>query len=73
MHSLDEEQERELYLATIDELTSAGFEHYEVSNFARPGKRCRHNETYWAAREYYAKTKLFPLMHVVVLRFQLRR
>lgn len=52
--AVDEERERELYLATIDELTAAGFEHYEVSNFARPGKRCLHNETYWAAREYYA-------------------
>jgi len=50
----DEERERELYLATIDRLTSAGFEHYEVSNFARPGKRCRHNEVYWAGRGYYA-------------------
>jgi oxygen-independent coproporphyrinogen-3 oxidase len=52
--SLDEERERELYLATIDRLTAAGYEHYEVSNFARPGKRCRHNEVYWAARGYYA-------------------
>lgn len=50
----DEERERELYLATIDRLTSAGFEHYEVSNFARPGKRCRHNEVYWAGRGYFA-------------------
>lgn len=50
----DEERERELYLATIERLTAAGFEHYEVSNFARPGKRCRHNEVYWAARGYFA-------------------
>lgn len=52
--SLDEERERELYLTAIDELTAAGFEHYEVSNFARPGGRCRHNEVYWAAHGYYA-------------------
>lgn len=51
---VDEERERELYLATIDRLTSAGFEHYEVSNFARPGKRCRHNEVYWQAHGYFA-------------------
>jgi oxygen-independent coproporphyrinogen-3 oxidase len=49
-----EERERELYLTAIDDLTAAGFEHYEVSNFAQPGGRCRHNEVYWAARGYYA-------------------
>jgi oxygen-independent coproporphyrinogen-3 oxidase len=51
---VDEERERALYLATIDRLTAAGYEHYEVSNFARPGRRCRHNEVYWAARGYFA-------------------
>jgi oxygen-independent coproporphyrinogen-3 oxidase len=51
---LDEEQERELYALAIDSLTAAGFEHYEVSNFARPGGRCRHNENYWAGGSYFA-------------------
>jgi len=50
----DEELERQLYEAAIDTLTAAGFEHYEVSNFARPGHRCRHNEAYWRAQEYFA-------------------
>ena len=44
--------EAELYGLAIDVLTSAGFEHYEISNFARPKKRCRHNANYWANEEY---------------------
>lgn len=49
-----EEDERRMYLAAIDLLTQAGFEHYEVSNFAKPGHRCRHNEVYWAGHTYFA-------------------
>ncbi len=51
---LDEELERSMYAAAIDTLTAAGFEHYEVSNFARPGHRCRHNEAYWTGQGYFA-------------------
>ncbi len=50
---VDEDHELAMYRTAIDTLTAAGFEHYEVSNFARPGKRCRHNETYWANEAYY--------------------
>lgn len=49
-----DELERDMYLLAIDMLTEAGFEHYEVSNFARPGFECRHNQTYWNADEYFA-------------------
>ena len=42
-----------MYETAIDKLQSAGFEHYEVSNFARPGFRCRHNENYWFGGEFY--------------------
>ena len=36
----------------IDHLTGAGFEHYEISNFARPGHRSRHNSGYWTGQPY---------------------
>jgi len=35
-----------------DALASAGFEHYETSAFARPGRRCRHNLNYWEFGDY---------------------
>jgi oxygen-independent coproporphyrinogen-3 oxidase len=54
LQSLDEELERTMYAQAIDMLTNAGYEHYEVSNFAQPGHRCRHNEAYWAGDGYYA-------------------
>ncbi|RCS52885.1 coproporphyrinogen III oxidase family protein [Bremerella cremea] len=50
----DEELQREMYLATIERLTAAGLEHYEVSNFARPGFRSQHNQQYWLGRRYFA-------------------
>ncbi len=43
----DEETSRLMYETLIDRLEKAGFEHYEISNFARPGFRSRHNSSYW--------------------------
>jgi oxygen-independent coproporphyrinogen III oxidase len=54
LHSAEEELERTMYAAAIDVLTASGFEHYEVSNFAQPGRRSRHNEVYWSGAGYYA-------------------
>jgi oxygen-independent coproporphyrinogen-3 oxidase len=48
----EEELEAAMYLHAIDTLTAAGFEHYEISNFARPGGRCRHNLVYWRSEPY---------------------
>jgi oxygen-independent coproporphyrinogen-3 oxidase len=42
-----EDLEATMYEAAIDRLDRAGFEHYEISNWARPGRRCRHNMLYW--------------------------
>jgi oxygen-independent coproporphyrinogen-3 oxidase len=49
-----EEEELAMYESAIDRLTAAGFDHYEISNFARPGSRSRHNEAYWTGGGYYA-------------------
>ena len=47
----DDEAAR-LYEDAADELEGHGFEHYEISNFARPGHRSRHNLKYWTDKEY---------------------
>jgi oxygen-independent coproporphyrinogen III oxidase len=44
--------QRELFEITIDTLTGAGYEHYEISNYAQPGKQSRHNLNYWVDGEY---------------------
>ena len=50
--SEDPERLRAFYLAARHTLQNGGFEHYEIANFARPGRRCRHNETYWTGKPY---------------------
>ncbi len=47
----EEEQNREFYYLS-DFLKDHGFEHYEVSNFAKPGFYSRHNSSYWKYKEY---------------------
>jgi oxygen-independent coproporphyrinogen-3 oxidase len=48
----DEDTELAMYERAIETLTAAGYAHYEVSNFARPGFRCRHNQVYWRNEAY---------------------
>lgn len=49
---IDEELERTMYELLMDCLEAAGYEHYEISNFARPGSRSRHNSSYWNGTPY---------------------
>jgi len=53
IRSLDEDLELSMYVHAMERLQEAGYEHYEISNFAKPGKRCRHNEVYWANHAYF--------------------
>ena len=48
----DGDREAELYALAIERAARAGFEHYEISNFARPGYRCAHNVNYWRNGTY---------------------
>ena len=52
IEAADEETEREMYEMLIDCLKAAGYEHYEISNFARPGYRSQHNSSYWNDTPY---------------------
>jgi oxygen-independent coproporphyrinogen-3 oxidase len=49
---LDADGDADLYEVTIEFLTSHGYEQYEVSNFARPNFKCRHNINYWNHSNY---------------------
>lgn len=44
---MGDDLQKELYLQAVQDAAAAGLKHYEISNFARQGKRCLHNLTYW--------------------------
>jgi oxygen-independent coproporphyrinogen-3 oxidase len=47
-----EDLEAEMYEYALQRLNDVGYEHYEISNFARPGYRCQHNQIYWRYAPY---------------------
>jgi oxygen-independent coproporphyrinogen-3 oxidase len=49
----NEETDRKMYALTKEMLRAHGYERYEISNYARPGRESRHNTSYWTGREYY--------------------
>ena len=48
----DEDTVTEMYLHTSEKLTLAGYEHYEISNFAKDNMKSRHNTRYWKGQDY---------------------
>jgi oxygen-independent coproporphyrinogen III oxidase len=49
---VDPDVQSRQFLLLMDWLEKAGYEHYEISNFAKPGLRSRHNSSYWQSRPY---------------------
>lgn len=49
---VDEELSLLMYETLMDRLTAAGYDHYEISNFAKPGRRSVHNSNYWNQTPY---------------------
>jgi oxygen-independent coproporphyrinogen-3 oxidase len=50
---VDEDQQARQFLILSDKMLAAGYEHYEISNFAKPGMRSRHNTSYWNNIPYF--------------------
>jgi oxygen-independent coproporphyrinogen-3 oxidase len=69
VRELDEELRVRIFEHTVERLTAEGYEHYEISNFARPGCRSSHNENYWRLGDYVglgagAHSFVFPHRYV---------
>ena len=48
----DDERDATLFEMTMDILAGAGFDHYEISNYAQPGRESLHNHAYWSGADY---------------------
>jgi oxygen-independent coproporphyrinogen-3 oxidase len=53
IHALCEESELAMYVHGLDALAESGCAQYEISSHARPGRRCHHNQVYWANEAYF--------------------
>lgn len=51
---IPEDNDADIYKYVSQRLTAAGYGHYEISNFAKPGRKCIHNLNYWYGGEYIA-------------------
>lgn len=51
-YRVEEERDAAFFHAAMDALEGVGYEHYEISNYAKPGHRSAHNEAYWLGRDY---------------------
>ncbi|MEP6675347.1 MAG: radical SAM family heme chaperone HemW [Ferruginibacter sp.] len=50
---VDPDKQAAQLILLMDWLNQTGYEHYEISNFAKPGYRSRHNSSYWQGKNYY--------------------
>ena len=48
----DEDEGREMFELVLEKTARAGYRHYEISNFSKPGKQSKHNLLYWTGKEY---------------------
>ncbi|MBA2572880.1 MAG: radical SAM family heme chaperone HemW [Gemmatimonadetes bacterium] len=68
----DDDRYADEYLLAHEQLVAAGYEHYEVSSFARPGFRSRHNGVYWTGNPYAALGPGAHTLYPPVRRWNLR-
>ncbi|HVM88680.1 MAG TPA: radical SAM family heme chaperone HemW [Puia sp.] len=52
IEDINTDKQAEQFLMLMNFASNAGYEHYEISNFAMPGKRSRHNSSYWQGKNY---------------------
>jgi oxygen-independent coproporphyrinogen-3 oxidase len=50
---VDAAQQAEQFILLMEWMEHAGYDHYEISNFAKPGMKSKHNSSYWQAKRYY--------------------
>jgi oxygen-independent coproporphyrinogen-3 oxidase len=51
-YAVEEDRDERCFAAAIARLNAGGFQHYEISNYSRPGMESRHNQGYWSGNDY---------------------